>query len=105
MKMPATYDRMHRREEPPPPVSVRTLMEKIILEEYAPPAVVFNSRYDILYLLGDTVKYLGMPKGEPSYNLFNLINEDLRPKLLTLLHRAVAGKKAGCGQVHPLPAR
>ncbi len=47
----------------------------------------------MLYLLGDTVKYLGMPKGEPSYNLFNLINEDLRPKLLTLLHRAVAEKK------------
>ena len=104
LKPAAAYERAQRREEPPPPVNVRTLIEKIILGEYAPPAVLFNSRYDVLYLQGDTAKYLGMPKGEPSYNLFKLIQEDLRPKLLTLLHRAVAGKKAGYGGIHPLPA-
>ena len=74
-------------------MNVRTLMEKLVLEEYAPPAILFNSRYDVLYLQGDTAKYLGMPKGEPSYNLFNLAHEDLRPKLLTALHRAVGEKK------------
>ena len=34
-----------------------------------------------------------MPKGEPSYNLFNLIHQDLRPKLLSIMHRAVGEKK------------
>ena len=83
----------HRREQPAPEVNFRTLLEKLVLEEYAPPAILINSRFDVLYLQGDTAKYLGMPKGEPSYNLFNLAHEDLRPKLLTVLHQAVGEKK------------
>ena len=58
-----------------------------------PPAILINQRYDVLYFQGDTSKFLSMPKGEPSYNLFNLAHEDLRPKLLTVLHRAMTEKK------------
>ncbi len=57
-----------------------------------------------IYLQGDTAKYLGMPKGEPSYNLLNLAHEDLRPKLLSLLHRAVEEKKLVEAESIPLPA-
>jgi two-component system CheB/CheR fusion protein len=42
-----------------------------------------------------------MPKGEPSYNLFNLAHEDLRPKLLTALHRAATEKKTAKAESLP----
>ncbi len=94
LTLPATAVRPYRREEPPPrEVNIRTVMERLVLEEYAPPAVLINQRYDVVFLQGDTSKFLGIPKGEPSYNLFNLAHEDLRPKLLTVLHRAVSQRK------------
>jgi two-component system CheB/CheR fusion protein len=94
MTLPAAVVRPYHKEESPREVNVRTLMERIVLEEYAPPTILINNRYDVLYLQGNTDKFLGMPKGEPSYNLFNLAHEDLRPKLLTVLHQAVSEKRA-----------
>jgi two-component system, chemotaxis family, CheB/CheR fusion protein len=101
LTLPAAALRPYQRENPPREVNVRTLMEKTVLEEYAPPAVLINHRYDVLYFQGDTGKFLSMPKGEPSYNLFNLAHEDLRPKLLTVLHRAVSEKKAVTAEAIP----
>jgi two-component system CheB/CheR fusion protein len=83
----------HKEEEAPREVNVRNVMERIVLEEYAPAALLINQRYEVLYLQGDTGKFLSMPKGEPSYNLLNLAHEDLRPKLLTILHRAISERK------------
>jgi two-component system CheB/CheR fusion protein len=94
LTLPATAVRAYpKEEEPVREVNVRNVMERLVLEEYAPPAVLINQRYDVLFLQGNTSKFLGMPKGEPSYNLFNLAHEDLRPKLLTVLHRAVSERK------------
>jgi two-component system CheB/CheR fusion protein len=90
----AVVVRAYPKEEAPREINIRTIMERIVLEEYAPPTILINQRYDVLFLQGDTSKFLGMPKGEPSYNLFNLAHEDLRPKLLTVLHRAVSEKKS-----------
>jgi two-component system CheB/CheR fusion protein len=81
------------REEGIRELNVRNLMERLVLEEYAPPAILINHRYDVLFLQGDTGKFLSMPKGEPTFNLFNLAHEDLRPKLLTVLHKAVSQRK------------
>ena len=92
-RLTVVAERPRHREEAPREANVRTTMEKIVLEEYAPPAILINQRSDVLYLQGNTNKFLSMPKGEPSYNLFNLAHEDLRPKLLTILHRAMAEKK------------
>jgi two-component system CheB/CheR fusion protein len=95
VKLPAGAVRPYRKEqEVPREVNYRTLMERIVLEEFALPAVLINQRFDVLYLQGNTGKFLRMPKGEPSYNLFNLTHEDLRAKLITVLHRAVSEKKA-----------
>ena len=91
--LPATDVRVHRREQPDQGMNVRTLVERLVLEEYAPAAILINSRFEVLYLQGDTSRYLGMARGEPSYNLFNLAHEELRPKLLTVLRRAVGEKK------------
>jgi two-component system CheB/CheR fusion protein len=94
LELPAAAIRPYPRAgEPPREVNVRTLMQRTVLEEYAPPAVLINQRYDVLFFQGDTSKFLSMPKGEPSYNLLNLAHEDLRPKVLTVLHRAATEKR------------
>jgi two-component system, chemotaxis family, CheB/CheR fusion protein len=74
-------------------VNLRTQMERIVLEEYAPPSVLIDHRYEVIYLQGATGKFLSMPKGEPSFNLLQLAREDLRPRLLTVLHQAISAKK------------
>jgi two-component system, chemotaxis family, CheB/CheR fusion protein len=93
LTLPAAKVRIPAKEPPPRELNLRTVMERVVLEEYSPAAVLINQRYDVLFLQGDTSKFLGMPKGEPSYNFFNLAHEDLRPKLLTALHRAVSEEK------------
>jgi two-component system CheB/CheR fusion protein len=101
LSVPSAAIRPYQKEEPVREVNVRSLMERLVLEEYAPPAVLINQRYDVLYFQGNTGKFLGMPKGEPSYNLFNLVHEDLRPRLLTVLHRAISERKAVSAEAIP----
>jgi two-component system, chemotaxis family, CheB/CheR fusion protein len=102
---PAGQVRIQTKEPPRREVNVHTVMERIILEEYAPPCVLINNRYDILLLQGKTDKFLSLPKGEPSYNILNLATEDLRPKLLTFLHQAVRGQKTVTAQSIPFRKR
>jgi len=74
-------------------MSVRQLMEKIILEQYAPACVLVNAKYDILYFQGATAKYLAPPTGEPSFNILKMAHADLRHKLASALHQAVKERK------------
>ena len=92
-KMSAAKIKPLHQEGVPREVNIHNMMERIVLEEYAPPAILIDQRYDVLYLQGNTGKFLSMPRGEPSYNLFNLVHEDLRPKLLSVLHQAASEKK------------
>jgi len=102
--LPAAAIRVHHRprdEEAPREVNIRHFVERLILEEYAPASILINQRYDVLYLQGNTEKFLRMAKGEPSYNFFNLVREDLRPELLTVLHKAVNDKKKVTAEALP----
>jgi two-component system CheB/CheR fusion protein len=91
--LPAGKVRIPEKKPPRREVDVRNVMERIILEKYAPPSILINKRYDVLYLKGNTSKFLSLPEGGPNYNLFNMAQEDLRPKLLSVLNQAVRGQK------------
>ena len=71
---------------------VRGMVEKLIMESYAPAAVLINERHEILYSMGDTGMFLALPGGEPSLNVLGMARGEIRFKLGSLLHRA-AGKK------------
>jgi two-component system, chemotaxis family, CheB/CheR fusion protein len=79
--------------EAPREINVRHLMEKIILEHYAPACVLVNGKYDILYFQGATGKYLAPPVGEPSFHILKMAHADLRHKLSRALTQAVKEKK------------
>jgi two-component system CheB/CheR fusion protein len=100
-QLPAAQIKIAGKEPPPLEVDVRSLMERVILEEYAPASVLINSRYDVLYFQGDTSRFLGIPTGKPDFNLLSLAHADVRPQLLTALHQAMIDKKSAMGR--PLP--
>jgi two-component system CheB/CheR fusion protein len=75
-------------------INVREMAERLILDEYAPPCVFIDEKYDILYFHGSTDRYLTQPSGKPSVNLITMAREDLRYQLSAALTKAVKQKKA-----------
>jgi two-component system CheB/CheR fusion protein len=97
-QLPAATVKVPGMELPAPEEDASSLMAKIVLEEFAPPSLLINSRSDVLYFQGDTSKFLGLPKGKPNLNLLNLVHEDVRPTLVTTLHQATIDKKMVTGR-------
>jgi len=74
--------------------NIQQLAEKTIIQDYAPPCVLVNEKYEILYFHGQTERFLSPPIGEASFNILNMAREELRYKLGTILHRAARERKA-----------
>lgn len=70
------------------------LCRRIVLETYAPAAVLVNSRFECLYLLGPTEKYLKITQGHPETGILGML-----PKALRGRFRAAA---ATCNPANPL---
>ena len=75
-------------------INIREMAERLILDEYAPPCVFIDDKYNILYFQGSTDRYLTQPPGEPSFNLITMAREDLRYQLSAVLNKAVKQNKA-----------
>jgi len=65
------------------------LVQKDLLNAYAPAAVLIDRNYEILHFQGPTVEYLEFPKGLPSNNLTVLVREGLRTKIRAAVHLAI----------------
>jgi two-component system CheB/CheR fusion protein len=76
----------YRREEPVPPA--RRILEKQVLEKYAPPAVVVDSGFQVIYLHGDADRYLRPPQGEPDWSILKMARKELHYRLRKALHQA-----------------
>jgi two-component system CheB/CheR fusion protein len=70
-----------------------SLVQKVLLRTCTPPAVVVNSRGDILYVNGRTGRYLEPAPGLGSMNLFEMAREDLNFELSSLVHSAQTSKQ------------
>jgi two-component system CheB/CheR fusion protein len=81
-----------RRLEPPTanrPVSFADMTHRLLLDQFAPAAVMINRKYEILYFFGPTDRYLATPAGEPTHDLMMIAREGLRTKLRSAIHKAV----------------
>ncbi|MDQ5911761.1 MAG: two-component system, chemotaxis family, CheB/CheR fusion protein [Pseudomonadota bacterium] len=65
-----------------PIVNLQMLADQILLQRYAPAAVLVNSQGDILYISGRTGKYLEPAAGQANWNIFAMAREGLREPLL-----------------------
>ena len=80
---------------PPHRSSLGDLSQRLLLETYAPASVLINSKYECLYYLGATDRYLRVAPGEPSRDLLAMAREGLRHKIRAAIRQASdEGKRA-----------
>ncbi len=87
------------KEQPVPPNPVppqeatnnlQSAADQVLLQVYAPAAVVLNADADIVYISGRTGKYLEPAAGKANWNIHAMAREGLRGPLYTALKQAVA---------------
>lgn len=71
------------------PKTLTALVERKLLDQFAPPSVVVDKRGDILHLFGRTAPYLELREGQPSVNVYKMARGALGADLRTAVHRAV----------------
>ena len=71
---------------PAPPPDFRKQAENVLLQRYAPPALVIDSDLRILHIQGNIGPYLTLPTGPPTAHLLKM----LRPEFVLDLRKAVS---------------
>jgi chemotaxis methyl-accepting protein methylase/PAS domain-containing protein len=69
--------------------SFQQLVDQLIQQNYAPPAVLVNGEGDILYISGRTGKYLEPAAGKVNTNIHAMAREGLREALTGVIHKAL----------------
>jgi two-component system CheB/CheR fusion protein len=99
---PATLPALHPRPVPgpwpevklsDPSANLQSLAEQVLLQQYAPPAVLVGDKGDILYVSGRTGKYLEPAAGKANWNVFAMAREGLRFELSNAFQRASRHKR------------
>ena len=67
----------------------QTLADQLVLQHYAPPAVITGEKGDILYISGQTGKYLEPAAGKANWNLFVMARDGLRYELASAFQKAI----------------
>lgn len=57
------------------------LSQKLLVDRYAPAAVLINTRMEVLFAQGPTDQYLKVPTGEASQDVLSMARDGLRSKL------------------------
>ena len=78
---------------PKPTGSLQSLADQLILQHYAPPAVLANDKGDILYISGRTGKYLEPAAGKANWNVFAMAREGVRYELAEAFQKALRHKE------------
>ncbi len=76
-------------DQPPPrQAALGDLCRRMVIETYAPAAVLINRKHEVLYSLGPTDRYLRMAPGQPTYDLLAMMRDGLRAKLRAAIQKA-----------------
>jgi two-component system, chemotaxis family, CheB/CheR fusion protein len=68
------------------------LIRRVLLQSYAPPSVITNYKGDIVYVHGDTGKYLQPAQGQASLNVIEMAREGLPQELRSAIQTATTKK-------------
>ena len=75
-----------------PATALRTLVDGMVLQRYAPAAVLVAAQGDMLYFSGRTGRYLEPAAGSPTLNLFAMARDGLSQALSEAFPRALREK-------------
>jgi two-component system CheB/CheR fusion protein len=85
--------RIHARPGPGRALSRQAALgdlgRRLVMEAYAPAAVLINHRHECLYSLGPTDRYLRVAPGHPTHDLLALARQGLRGKLAAAIQQAI----------------
>lgn len=81
------------RTIPKPAASLQAMADQLVLQHYAPPAVLANELGDIFYISGHTGKYLEPAAGKANWNLFAMLREGLRYEVTAAFQKALRQKE------------
>lgn len=70
-----------------PPATLQSLADHLVLQNYAPPAVLVSDKGDIFYVSGRTGKYLEPASGKANWNVIAMAREGLRSELACALQK------------------
>ncbi len=73
--------------------NLQTAADHVLLQVYAPAAVVLNSSGDIVYISGHTGKYLEPAAGKANWNFHAMVREGLRAPLAGALKQAASQRE------------
>jgi len=71
-----------------PADSLQAAADQVLLQVYAPAAVVLNSDGDIVYISGHTGKYLEPAAGKANWNFHAMVRDGLRAPIMDALNQA-----------------
>ncbi len=72
-----------------PGVNLQALADQVILQQYAPAAVLATENGDILYINGRTGRFLEPAAGKANWNVFAMARDALRAELGSAFRRAL----------------
>jgi two-component system, chemotaxis family, CheB/CheR fusion protein len=75
-------------QSPSRQTALAELCRRVVLETYAPAAVLINRNHECLYSLGPTDRYLRVVPGHPSHDLLAMARQGMRIKLRSAIQRA-----------------
>jgi signal transduction histidine kinase len=67
---------------------LRDEMDKLLITEYVPAALLINSNLDILVFRGNVTPYLSPESGQISFNIAKMVRKELRAEVQTAVYRA-----------------
>ena len=64
------------------------LCRRLVIESYAPAAVLINRKHECLYSLGPTERYLRVASGHATHDLLAMVRQDMRTRLRSAIQQA-----------------
>jgi two-component system, chemotaxis family, CheB/CheR fusion protein len=90
--------RLPSRTGPSPPPSRQVvfanLCQQLVLQSFAPAAVLINRKHECLYSLGPTDRYLRVATGHPTHDVLAMASRGLRTKLRSAILQCNQDNKA-----------
>lgn len=80
-------------EQQPNARDIYEAAERLILRHYTNPCVLVDENFDIVYLCGDTARYLRHPAGKPNLNLLQMLQPQLHHTVDMVLRQAAKEQK------------
>ncbi|HET7824478.1 MAG TPA: PAS domain S-box protein, partial [Anaeromyxobacter sp.] len=74
--------------EPTPQQRTTAAIERMLVDEYAPPCLVVNGRGDIQFMAGRAGRFLAPPAGAPPTNVLDAVRDSLRVEVRGALRTA-----------------